>query len=42
MAGPKAEVQARVKIGQCEPVLEKYQRLYDQAAAVTAATGTCQ
>ena len=36
MAGPKAEVKARVKIAQCEPVLEKYQRLYDQAAAVTA------
>ena len=36
MAGPKAEVQARVEIAQCEPVLEKYQRLYDQAAAVSA------
>ena len=36
MAGPKAEVQARRAIAAAAPVLEKYQRLYDQKAAVTA------
>jgi hypothetical protein len=37
LLGPEAEIQARIAIAQTEPVLEKYQRLYDQAAAVTAA-----
>ncbi len=36
MAGPRAEVEAGVAIARAEPVLEKYQRLYAQAAAVTA------
>ena len=36
MAGPRAEVEAGVAIARAEPVLEKYRRLYDQAAAVTA------
>jgi len=34
--GPKAEWQARIAIANAEPVVEKYQRLYDIAAAETA------
>ena len=36
LAGPKAEVQARTNLAVIGPVLEKYQRLYAEAAAVTA------
>lgn len=36
LAGPKAEIDARRDISVIEPVLEKYQRPYDQAVARTA------
>lgn len=36
MAGPRAEVQARTNLAVIGPVLEKYQRLHEEAAAVTA------
>jgi hypothetical protein len=37
LAGPKAEIRARHEIAAAAPVVEKYQRLYDAAAAKTLA-----